>query len=510
MVARNKIDSNETSAFYAEEYNLGILPGENGAPGVAEWHPLEPNEYDDFGGELTLLARNPINSGRQRKKGSITDLEASGGFNQDFTQSNLQDMLQGFMFADFREKATQFVTAVTADGYTVADANGFAAGALVMASGFTNAANNGLKSVTAITGNVIEADGLAVDAAPNPRARVVLVGIVAGAGDLEIDASGVWPVISSTALDFTTYGFIPGEWIYVGGDEVGSSFTTAGNVGFMRIRSVSANALEIDQAGAPLVSEAGAGLSVVLYFGRVLKNELGDRIKRRSYHIERQLGAPETTQPGNVQAEYLKGAVPSEFVFTVEVADKINADLSFVAIDNEQRTATQNIKAGTRVPLIETDAFNTSSDFAMKRLAVIDSGNTAPGDLFGYMTSFTLTINNNLTVNKAIGVLGGFDVTAGTFEVTAEAEAYFGTVEAVQAVRRNEDVNFFMAVAKQNAGFVVDLPLIALGNARLDVAQDEPIMLPLAIDAATAAKINPATDYTLLWTFFDYLPTRAQ
>jgi len=503
MVVRNKIDSNETSLFFAEEESLGVLPT------VPDWHSLEPNEYDDFGGELTLLARNPINRSRQRKKGSITDLDADGGFNQDFTQENMQRILQGYMFADHREKASANPTAVTVDGYTAPEGD-FAAGQIIIASGFTNIANNGVKVVTGTDTNEITVTGLVAEGAPPAGAKVAVVGQVGAAGDLAINTAGTWPVLTSVALDFTTLGLIPGEWIYIGGDGVGTAFVNAVNNGFKRIRSVTANAITFDVSTTTMVTEVGGTLTPNLYLGRVLKNELGALIKRRSYNVERQLGAPDPTLPNNVQAEYLVGAVPSEFSINIEQADKINVDMSFVAIDNEQRTATQNIKTGNRIQTPEADAYNTSSDFSAMRLAIVTPGSANPMPLFGYLTELTLSINNNLTVNKAVAVLGGFEVTAGTFEVSAEATAYFSTIEAVQAVRNNENVQLFAVVAKNNAGFIFDLPLTALGNARLEVEQDEPIMLPLQIDAATAALINPNTDYTLLWVFFDYLPTRAQ
>lgn len=506
MVARKKIDSNETSLFYAEEADLGVLPGTDGADAV--WRSFEPNEYDDFGGELTLLARNPINRSRQRKKGAITDLDADGGFNQDFTYENMQDILQGYMFADHRNKATATATAVTADGYTAPPA-GFSAGQLVRAKGFTSMVNNGLKVVTGTDTNEITVAGLVAEAAP-AGATVTTVGRQGAAGDLEIDASGTWPVLKSTTLNLTTLGLIPGEWFYIGGDATGERFANDANNGFKRVRAVTANGIVIDQSVAAMSTEAGGALTVRLFVGRVLKNELDNLIKRRSYQIERQLGAPETTQPGQVQAEYLTGAVPSEFTLNVEQADKINVDMSFVAINNEQRTAAEGLKVGTRIVTPEADAYNTSSDFAAMRLSIVTPGNPSPAPLFGYVTELTLSINNNLTVNKAVAVLGGFDVTAGTFEVSAEATAYFATVEAVQAVRENENVQLFAAVTKNNSGFLFDLPLTALGNARLEVEQDEPIMLPLQIDAATAALLNPNTDYTLMWVFFDYLPTRAE
>lgn len=504
MVIRKKIDSNETGLAYAEEESLGVLPA------VPVWVPLEPNDYDDFGGELTLLARNPINSSRQRKKGAITDLDASGGFNQDFTLSNSPDILQGFMFADYRRKLNSTVDAVSGTAFEVADETGFAAGQMVFASGFAEAGNAGLFVVTGVAAGEVQASGLTAEAVPPALAKIELVGVIATAGDLDVDASGTYPRVTSTTLDFTDYNFIPGEWLYIGGDAAGTSFTTEANNGFKRIRSVGANFLEIDQSEAAMVTEANAAGTIHLYLGRVLKNETGALIKRRSYHLERQLGAPDTAAPNQVQAEYLKGAVPSEFAMVIEQAEKINCDLSFVALDNEQVPASVGIKAGTRAVIEELDAFNTSSDFANMRLSIHVPGNEAPAALFGYLTDITMNINNNLTVNKAVAVLGGFEVTAGTFEVSATAEAYFSTVEAVQAVRNNENVQLFIALAKENRGFVTDIPLIALGNARLAVEQDEPIKLPLQIDAATAAKLNPNTDYTMLWVFFDYLPNAAE
>jgi hypothetical protein len=325
MATVNKIDSNITELRFAEEASFDTLPGS------PVWYPLEPNSYSDFGGSVTLLARNPISADRQRKKGVITDLDASGGFNTDLTQTNLQRLLQGFFYADLRTKgefdsdsvtnvdgtaeeyeltATALsaavaaggtgytdgdtlstsggtgtpatftatvsggvVTAVTLDtagSYTVVptdpvsttggtgtgctltvtwDTEGqFAAGDLLWAKDFAEAANNGLKTVTGTPDeNTVPVSEDLVDEA-SPTGTISRVGYEFGTADLDVVVSGTFPTITSSAKDFTELGLIPGDWIFVGGDTATDQFANAVNNGFKRVLSVAANVLTLERA----------------------------------------------------------------------------------------------------------------------------------------------------------------------------------------------------------------------------------------------------------------------
>lgn len=514
MAAVNKIDSNITGLAYAEELSLGVLPV------TPVWIPLEPNSYADFGGQIATIARNPINPSRQRKKGVTTDLDASGGFNTDLTQANLQDILQGFFFADLRTKV-EFggageITNVdgTAEEYDAASGlDDFAVGDLVFGAGFAQSANNGLKRVVALTAgtNLQVAENL-VDEVPPATATLVQVGFQFGTAEVDMVVSGSLPALTRVggAKDLTDFGLIPGEWIYIGGDTATLAFTNAANNGWARVFAVTATTITFDKAVTTMAAETGTGKTIQLFFGRVLKNELGTDIVRRTYQLERQLGAPDDALPLEIQSEYLVGAVPSEFQLNINTADKITADLSFVAIDNEQRSGATGIKSGTRQALVESDAFNTSSDFSRIKLAQVVAGTEAPSPLFAFVTDLTITLNNNVSPNKAVGVLGAFEVTAGTFQVGGSMTAYFADIAAVQAVRDNVDITLDFAVAKANKGMVFDIPLLSLGDGRPSVEQDQPITLPLNMDAATAAKIDPTLDYTFLIVFFDYLPTAAE
>ena len=593
MAAAQKQDSNTTGLRYAEETSIGVVSGS------AVWRPLEPNSYDDFGGEIVTLARSPINASRQRKKGVVVDVDSAGGFNHDLVLT-LQDIMQGFMFADLRRKgesvfpgvfsqaftatfgtntlnitthglstgdgpfqvsstttlpsglsgatnywvistgagtlqlATSYANAIagtavaladngtgthtmvnedsvdgTGETVTVNKVTGILDGSLVQTTGFTLAANNGVFVVTAVTGSVVTLDtNLATEANAPAAAKMVVVGYEATADDIDVDASDVLPALTSTLLDFTTLGLIPGEWIYIGGDTALTGFSNAVNNGFARIYSVAANRLVFDKTQSTMVTETSSGTRLVrMFFGRVLKNESDTSlITRRSYQLERQLGAEDTALPAQIQSEYLVGAVPNEVTFSFGTADKVMLDMSFLATDYEQRSGATGVKTGTRPAIVSAEAINTTSDFSRLKMSILDRTTGAnPSALFAYVTEFNITINNNVSPNKAISVMGAFDMTAGQFAVGGTLNAYFADIAAVQAVRNNADVTLDFALVKDNTGVVIDLPLISLGDGRTQIEQDQPIMLNLNNEAAADAVF----DTTLIMTFYDYLPTAA-
>lgn len=520
-----KIDSNISGLSIAEEVCLKQLPtmAVDGFDPI--WYGQEPNSYSDFGGDITTVARAPIDPSRQNKKGTPTDLDASGGYNTDVTQNNLTRILQGFFFADARAKpstvslslgvANTVVTGVTADTKTYAAASGldvFAeAGYLVKASGFANAANNGIKTVVSATATgVVVAETLTDEAAPPANARLEVVGYAGAADDLSLAVvDGIPSLVSAGAVDFTTLGLTLGEWVWIGGDAVASTF--ADNRGFARISAISAEAITFDDTEWNPVNEAGTGKSLHLYFGTVIRNEKQPAlIKRRSYQIERTLGVgPEAENPGDQQAEYLEGAVANELTINVPQADKLNADLTFVACDNTQRSgaAGDKIKSatlGTLIPALGEDAFNTSSDVRRIKMAILDPATSRPTPLFGYVTESNISIANGVTPNKAVGTMGAIDTSAGNFVVSGSLTAYFTSVAAIRAIRNNADVGFSQIVASKNAGMIFDIPLLGLGGGRLNIEKDSPVTVPLEPQAAECAN-----GYTLMYVNFPYLPDAA-
>lgn len=522
----NKVDSNITGARFCEETAvIGTLP----AAASQVWYPIEPNSYADFGGTVTTVARNPINPSRQRKKGVVTDVEAGGGFNTDMTQKNLQRLLQGFVFASVREKTTTQpmnsakvpITGVTG-GNAYSAASGlptFVANDLVVAQGMTNGANNGLKTVVTSTGTALTvSETLVADASAQTTGRVDRVGFKFASGDANINATvGAFPRLETTTKDLTTLGLIPGEWVFIGGDTGSTRFATAANNGFARVRSVAAGAITFDKTADIMVDETGTGLTIQLFFGRVLKNEQGTSVVRRSYQFERILGYSDTADTTKQQAEYLPGSIANEFTLTVPTAEKVTCDLSFVS----QRLVTMNENvsgantllskvASVSAPAIdEAAAFNTSSDVSRIKMSVVSNTDSCMTPLFAFVQDMTLTINNGATPNKAVGVIGGFDVSVGTFEVGGSLNVYFADTAAVDAVQNNSDITIDAHFVKENAGITFDIPLLALGDGRPQIEQDQPVILPLENAAADGSKVHSTLNHTLLFVFWDYLPNLA-
>lgn len=584
---QDKIDSNVTGLRFAWERCLKKLAAN------PIWKALEPNSYSDFGATVTTTARNPISPNRSRKKGSVTDMDAAGGFNQDVTQNNLLELSQAFFFANARERGTTAsvvrgdapvsgvtavddtyafpnlkvtglavvaggagykvgdllnlsggtavraavayvsavgalgaVTAVAVDDAGIYDAvpaspaattggtgagctlnpssgalTAFAAGELVLASGFGVAANNGLKTVTSLAGgDLTVAEALTDEAAPPTAAKLQSVGFEFDADDVAIAMNGGLVRLTSATVDFTTMGFIAGEWIFLGGDAVGTRFAV--NAGFARIGVIAAGYLEFDKVDwENAAAEASGGKTIRLWYGTIVRNEPDPAlILHKPVQFERTLG----NDVNGVMSEYLIGATANEMTLNVAQAALCTMDLGFVACDDEKRTGAQGLKAGTRPLLVAEDAFNTTDHFARIKLAAIDPVSANPIALFGFCTDITLTINNNVSPNKAVGVLGAFATTAGTFEVGGELTAYFTSVAGPQAVRNNLDMTVDYILVKDNAGMVWDIPLLALGNGAIQIEQDQPVTLPLETNAAESK-----FGHTLLMQSFHYLPDLA-
>lgn len=507
MTYPNKIDSNATGAAYAEELTIKTLPGS------PVWYGLEPNSYSKFGGTVTTVARKPIVTDRQQRKGSVSDFMAEGSMVQDITPTNLTRLLQGFMFANAREKPTtqSLVSSNTPISFTSVAVSGvynaasglsqFVVGDIVLASGFASASNNGIGVVTAsATGSVTCAAKTTVaDASPAAGAMLQAVGAQFTTGDAFLTYAAPLLTLGTTTYNLTTLGLSVGEWVYIGGDAAGTYFANVPTGGFARIASIAAHAITFDKTTFTPTADAGTGKTIQIYFGsQVLQNEpLPANIVRRTYNVERTLGNDGT----GTQAEYLLGAVPNTFKINMPANGLLSADIAFAALSQQVNTGATGVKAGTRVAAPGEYGFSTTADLYRARVAAVDPTTLNPTPYFGYIATADVQITNGVVANKALGVLGGFDASAGNFVVSGNIMAMFTNVGVISAIRAFADVTIDFIFVKKQTGIVIDLPLIGLGGGELNVTIDKPIEIPLTTEA-----YKGANGYTAMLCFFPYLP----
>lgn len=502
MVKAYKQASNSTGLWLAREVSPGVVDN------AAVWVPQEPNSYKDFGASYKTITRNPINPSRQRKKGSVVDMDANGGWQEDLTYDALTGKIEGLMYAAFRASYSQAITAIGATSVTLADASAVHVGDVIAVKHAAVAANNGAKHVTAVAGNVVTvAEAMTVEAAPPAATVASRAGRVFAASDIAFDVDT--KTLTTAASDFTTLGLLVGDWVYLSADVAAADL--GANLGMARIAAITPGTMRFDKMqannpDAPITDAAGTGKTVALYLpSRRVRNEATQNlIKRQTYQAERTLGYADTADAYE-QREYLTGCVINEGHFVFNTADKVTVDWSLVASAHENRAGTAAPKAGTRAVMAEGSAYNTSTD--VKRMNIALVGSDVPQ--FAYVMDVSLTVKNNNKANKAVSVMGAIDHTEGQFIVSAAVTAYFQTVEAARAIENNSDVTLDLFIANENSGIVFDLPLVTLGDGRPKITANEVIQLPLDIEAATAAKLSPDTNYTLSVSFFDYLPNAA-
>jgi hypothetical protein len=513
MAAVSGQDSNLSSIRYAVETTQGTLPV------TPTWNLVEPNTEPRFGASLEAVERSFITEDRMSRKGSIVDVDPGVQIEQDFTLDNQLVPLQSFMAAALRSKGQHTaITAITAaaDEFEAVDADDlFAAGDLLFARGFANAANNGLHVVVSSdSGGVIVSSSL-VDETPPSGSTITKVGHQYASADVTVNAAGGRPILVTAAGDFRELDLVPGEEIFVGGDAAANQFATAANNGPKRVYAVNGagTQLTVDKSGLDMVTDASAtGKSIRIFTGFALKNEQGASFLRQYLQFERTLGAPDDAQPTQVQSEYVTGTVGSEYSFDAPATGKVTSTMTFIGQNHETRTGATGVKSGNRPDLPQVDAVNTSSDIKRFRVSQIaGSTDEAPAALFALIQSLSFNINNNINRGTALGVVGMARATWGRFTCGGQFDAYFADVAALDAVRNYVDctIDGFIATPANN-GFAFDFPVVSLSSDGATVEQDEPIKMPCDFTAHNGNKYDVTFDHALCWTFFPYLPSLAR
>lgn len=388
---------------------------------------------------------------------------SGGGINFELSyphpQTFLSDAMRAALFSDWLNTperdndgvADSVITAVaaTTDEFTVTTGAAFIAGQLLRATGFGNAANNGVWKITTggTTSVAVLGANLVAETAPPAAARLKVVGFEGASGDITALADG----IGSTALDFTTLGLRKGQWIKIGGTNDATTFAflvTAGSVAraasWARITAISATKLSLDNLPTGWTTDSGTSKTIRVWHGDQLKNGV-------------------TPVPMTIERGFMGQAVPTYIVnrgmqagqleLTMEAKQKITGAFTFTGLTAAQSTTTLDASP---------DAATTNQVMAgsanVGRLAEGGTRLTSPN----WARRVSFTVNANLEAQDAVDNFGAVYIREGENTVTGQIDTYFGSNAVLQKFYDGTVTSLNGRVAKNNQAVVIQIPRATL------------------------------------------------
>lgn len=358
---------------------------------------------------------------------------------------------------------------------TVSAGAAFVAGQLVLFSGFAAAANNGLRKVTTGSATVpaFAGSGLVDEPAPAAAARIKVVGFEGAAGDITATATG----LASTALDFTTLGLSIGQWIKIGGTAAATRFGTAACNVWARVVGIAARALTLDNLPAGWSADAGAGKTVRIWGGDVIRNG----VAVRSVALER-------GYMGQATPTYIAqtGMRVNTLEFGGQAKKAATGSVSFMGMRGWSDTVSLDAvpDEAPDMALYPVMAFSANCG----RVGVGGSALGTPN----WARSIKFTINNNLRALDAVSdgdavAPAPVDVADGAFDVAVELDTYFGSRSILQLIETGAPVGVNCRLEKGGRAMIWEAP-------RLTARDGDPTVGGKNQDVTLGAKLTASKD----------------
>jgi hypothetical protein len=316
-------------------------------------------------------------------------------------------------------------------------------GMLAKASGFTNAANNQVFRVASSTATTVVGTALSLtaEAAPPGTARLKVVGFSGASADITAAASS----LTSTALNFTTLGLLPGMWLKIGGTAAGDKFATAANNDWVRISgTITATSIPLDNLPAGWTIDAGTGKTIKVWFGDYIQNG----ITQISLTIER--GFMDQTVPTYIVNT---GMVVNSYEITMSSRNKITGAINFIGMGGSQGT----VALDTPV-----DAPTTGQVMAgnanVGRIAEAGTTLTAPN----WAKELKFSINNNNRAREAVDSASPVGVNSGECKVSGTINTYFGSNATLAKFFNGTVTAINSRVTKNNQALIWQFPRVLL------------------------------------------------
>ena len=357
---------------------------------------------------------------------------------------------------------------------TVVTGDAFLAGHLVKLSGFTAAGNNGIFKLT--TGSAtVPAVGTGIltdEAAPPGTARMKVVGFEGASADIVAAADG----LTATALDFTTLGLHIGQFIKIGGTADGTQFATLVTAGadaranaWARVIGIAAGKLTLDCLPDDWGVDTGTGKTIRLWWGDFIKNG----VTEKSLTVQKgYLG-----QGINLKYFHFFGMHVGTWDLNFQSGDKITGSFNYTGMGGNY--VDTPLDATPDEPGVEQVMAGNAD---VGRLYEAGAGISAPN----WAQSMTLSLNNNLRTNEAVGSTSPVAVREGECTVTGAINTYFGSGTLLEKFNTNAPTSLATRVGKNNQAIIFQVPrAIYRGGGNPSAgAKNQDVMLNLEFQAS--------------------------
>jgi hypothetical protein len=232
------------------------------------------------------------------------------------------------------------------------------------------------------------------------------------ASDISVDETSGF---DSTTTDFVASGVVAGCRI------VTSGFTNTGNNGSHIVASVTANAITVLDLTVLTTESAPGSVDIT-----------SEGYRNGAYTPDSYTFLKTVEAVGGNPASYFyyNGCIVSEMSFNFETGSILGGTVSVVGLTETE----------TGTPVAGQSYADADPNLLMNSVTSVAKigigGTTAPAKF----SNFNLSVNNNVTPAKQIGVLGAADLASFTLEITADISIYFENLEVYQKYKQSSEV----------------------------------------------------------------------
>lgn len=520
-------ESNRVSLKYVKETTEGATPTS------PVFRGMRITAAPDFGQNPKSEVSTELRYDRQVTNTILTNKESGGSVNWELSYKAHDDIFEGSFANSWDTTDTpeiantasdtpiSDVSSPVADSVTITVASGgtvFKKGHLVLCSGFTNAANNGLFRVNTAGGAttiiITNATGVAESTVP-ATARIKVVGFRNTTAKITATAisNSTCTIVQDDAETEHFHDFLTtssstdaksiGTWVYVTG------FTGTTNDGWCRISAVAEHVITFDRYPSTWVAIAdGTGQTVDIYLGDRLRNG----VTKKSYTLEETFT---DLNSGSGVFQAFRGVLVNTTDFRISSGAILTGSFNFfgrtagISTTRGQYatpTGTETWYSGqTDVEAYANDVFNATSN-----VADIREGTTILGrsDSSIFVMEASFQMNNNLRRNNAIGVFGAANVAMGELGVSGSMNMYFSDISIMNKLLNQTESSFSIKLMDNyhgtNKGQVVifDMPRIKYTSGNPSVSgKNTDVMVNMGFQAIRDATLL----YTMMMQRFDYV-----